>query len=376
MAYRKHTRILTDEQFATNTTIDGSRIDAAMGDAVSRLNELQRKDLQRKLVPCHYVWGWQPEPEENFTEFVASVTAPGTGYVDGTALATTGGGGTGLTVDILTSAGAVTRVFVNAQGTGYSVGSVVTIQQGGSGNDATATLSASYTHHWPWLHTYNTSAGVLAGTGVPDVFLNPLRVKGCRVPGIINRTSAPDYPLGEQFAWTTELYVGRPAILDSLHLMLITDPTGSSNPYNGSSSFLWPAGYEPAGAEANDEHTDVAVSVQVADVFSPRDRGRDSLEVNRYNFKVERDAFTEIFLSQPPGNDMTPAFPQLPFNANPAGSAIQLKGLNVPLHQNSTARISVVLPRYVTTSSVGWWGVQPWSKQCYTLLVTTLEEME
>lgn len=370
MAYRKHTRELTDEQFAKDTTIDGSRIDVAMGDVVERFNALERKDLQRKLVPCHYVWGWQPEPEENSIDLVASVTAPGTGYTTGTGVATTGVGA-GLTVDIVAVAGAITRAFVNAQGSGYSAGDTVTVAGGAGG---VLTLSTSYLHHWPWLHTYNTSADVLAGTGAPDVFLNPLRVKGCRIPGVINRTSTGDYPLGAQFAWTTEIFIGKPAILDSLQLMLITDQPSSDNPYNGSGNFVWPANYEPAAADANDEHTDLNVNVQIADIFSPRDRGRDALEVNRHNFKIERDSVSEIVLSQAPANDMAPTFPSDVPSSAINGAAVQLKDLNIPIHQNATARISVVLPQYLTSSSVGWWGIQPWSKQCITMLATTLEE--
>jgi hypothetical protein len=74
---------------------------------------------------------------------------------------------------------------------------------------------------------------------------------------------------------------------------------------------------------------------------------------------------------------MAPAFPSGAFTSSVFGSAVQLKDLNIPLHQNATARIGVIIPRYTKSNfPEGWWGVQPWSKQCYTLLVTTLEEME
>tara|TARA_Y100001963_G_scaffold39147_1_gene54779 strand:- start:10946 stop:12070 length:1125 start_codon:yes stop_codon:yes gene_type:complete len=374
MAYQKQTREITDEQFAKDTTIDGSRIDSAMGDVVERFNGLEPKDLTRRLVPSSYVWGWQPEPEENSTDFVASVTAPGTGYADATGVGTTGGGGAGLTVDIQTLAGAVTRVFVNAQGSGYSAGDVVTIS--GGGGNATATLSTSNTHHWPWLRNYNAAADVLSGTGTPDVFLNPLRTKGTRIPAVVNKTAAPIWPLGEQYAWTTELFFGRPVILDAVQLMFCLDQENAANPYGGTDPYVWGADYDEAGADASDEHTDLVVSVQVADLLSPRDRGRDALEVNRYDFKIERDMMSSITLSSSPTNDMTPSYPSAVASNAISGVAVQLEQLNIPMHLNSTARVIVTIPRYSATTSHGWWALQPWSKQYVTMVTTILEGLE
>jgi hypothetical protein len=55
----------------------------------------------------------------------------GTGYaVPGTGVATTGGGGAGLTVDYTVGAGAVTAVTIADPGTGYTNGATITIQAG------------------------------------------------------------------------------------------------------------------------------------------------------------------------------------------------------------------------------------------------------
>ena len=59
-----------------------------------------------------------------------------TGYTNNTGVATTGGTGTGLTVNTTTSAGVITGVVINAPGTGYSELDTVTI----TGGDGTATL--------------------------------------------------------------------------------------------------------------------------------------------------------------------------------------------------------------------------------------------
>ena len=65
--------------------------------------------------------------------------AGGTAYATATAQSTTGGTGSGLTVDIGASAGAVTSIAIADPGTGYTVGDVITIAGGGS--DATFTIA-------------------------------------------------------------------------------------------------------------------------------------------------------------------------------------------------------------------------------------------
>jgi len=67
-----------------------------------------------------------------------TITAPGTTYIDAVNVATTGGTGTGLTVDITTAAGGVTVVTINNAGTGYTAADVITITGGAA--DATFTV--------------------------------------------------------------------------------------------------------------------------------------------------------------------------------------------------------------------------------------------
>lgn len=67
--------------------------------------------------------------------FDAGTLVPGTGYVTATDVATIGGTGTGLTVDITANAGAVTAVAVNNPGVGYTIGDTITIDAGN--DDAT-----------------------------------------------------------------------------------------------------------------------------------------------------------------------------------------------------------------------------------------------
>ena len=68
-----------------------------------------------------------------------TLVAPGSTYTTATGVATTGGSGTGLTVDITVSGGQVTAVQVNNPGSGYTVGNTITISTGGA--NATFTIS-------------------------------------------------------------------------------------------------------------------------------------------------------------------------------------------------------------------------------------------
>jgi len=80
---------------------------------------------------------------ETATVTQLTLLSGGTGYTTATGVATTPTNnltpseGKQLTVDITASAGVITAVSVNAAGTGYRAGDIITIAQGGSGLDAT-----------------------------------------------------------------------------------------------------------------------------------------------------------------------------------------------------------------------------------------------
>ena len=82
-----------------------------------------------------------------------SVTTPGTGYISNNGVATSGGSGSGLTIDYLDDgAGGVLSATINNPGTGYKAGDVVTIVDGN--DDATITI--------------NTATQIITGTGVKN----------------------------------------------------------------------------------------------------------------------------------------------------------------------------------------------------------------
>lgn len=65
----------------------------------------------------------------------------GSGYTATTGVATTGGSGSGLTVNTTVSAGAITAVAINATGSGYEVNDTITVSGGTGGTFDIATLA-------------------------------------------------------------------------------------------------------------------------------------------------------------------------------------------------------------------------------------------
>ena len=61
MAYKKHPRHVTQEQFADSTTVDGDRIDSAMESFERQTNKVPQGDIQTKWTPTMFVAGWTPQ---------------------------------------------------------------------------------------------------------------------------------------------------------------------------------------------------------------------------------------------------------------------------------------------------------------------------
>ena len=100
----------------------------------------------------------------NFGALVA-----GTQYTTGTGLATTGGDGSNLTVDITASGGNVTGVTVNAAGSGYAIGNTVTIvHPNATGIETVDTIGAADALRT--AGTYGVSAFTTTGSGTSSAF--------------------------------------------------------------------------------------------------------------------------------------------------------------------------------------------------------------
>ena len=104
-------------------------------------------------------------PNGGGVQTLGSISTGGTGYADGTGIAVLGGGGTGLTVDLTTSAGVVTGVTINDDGSGYAVSDVITIvNANGSGVKTLGAITTAGTGYSAGTGVATTSSG--SGTGL------------------------------------------------------------------------------------------------------------------------------------------------------------------------------------------------------------------
>lgn len=69
----------------------------------------------------------------------------GSGYTASSAVATTGGSGSGLTVNTTVSTGAITEIAINVAGSGYKIDDTITVSGGTGGTFDIATLQPNYT---------------------------------------------------------------------------------------------------------------------------------------------------------------------------------------------------------------------------------------
>jgi len=363
MTWRKNPREVTDEHFSDGTTIDGNRIDKALGDVVDNFNDISYGYLRKRWVPVTYVAGWSPQSPE-------SIDAAGE---------------TGLDPDAP-----------------FAWLPEVPPLPANQGDELMGGLIAP-THRWPWLRVRNFAQEVADGTlgsslGDDVVFSNPYRLKGVRVGGIdpfggtVVTPGVPPAqpeqenttePIGAQFAWTRSWFISPPSILDAIDLVLTVDQTGG----------LSPPGAVYTNGALDDLDIDLpanlalVISASVDSEFDREDRNMSDVEVLRRGFNVSRDQISPLPL--PPSGAGVPAYddfvPMVNEPAGPFGSIglvgattakgvhVRLSELNIPVHQGARVRISVVIPRFDPAGSA--WGELPWLMQKVDMTVTMLEEV-
>lgn len=393
MSYKKHPRVVTDEQFSDGTTIDGNRLDRAVQDVQDRINNVPYGDLKSRWVPITYVCGWQPQSRKSI--YYDTSASLGEGFVNSTELKE----GKGLVPEI---------------------------------------------HRFPWMPIRNNQfqvppgeAGSAAGDSI--TFSNPFRVKGAQPRGMATRADASlttpgstskmmeaQYQLGEQWCWTRSWFLDRPNILDSIDLVMLIDHPSISNPARTFDNSLK---YAETATDGINQHLPglppgdlfdrgMVISATVDNIFDQESQLSSSVEVMRRDFRVSDDSITVLSTPSDAGSSGTTNYQDMKPNAGRAqdgsgngvtgggtiwGAHIKLNDLNIPLHQNTRLRIHTIIPRYVipvgiasgvvssigptdseytyldnftvSQSTVNGWGYYPWLMQQMNMTVTMLEEV-
>jgi hypothetical protein len=357
MAWRKHNRQISKQQFSDSTTIDGSRVEDAMQDVEDHVNAVPGGDIQQRFMQTQVVAGYSPHAEA---------------WVDGTDL----------------------------------VGGALVINQNvfGLAAQASTALTGSM---FPFLPVYNSAANLSQAPAVtPDAFTNPHRSKGYRVPGIDIEPSSGSgfeqqgsvaplttslYDVTGQFSWEMSWSFRKPIVVAKVTVCMMTDdianadigaPVKARMPYRNDYAFdNPPVGNNPPYA-AGSASEDVLLQLTVDDLFLPEDRALTSVEVTRHKFEVKKENVTTLpWAHWDTADDM---FPPLYPGGHPMGCVINVD-CDVPVPEDSRVRFTFMVPKYdiqgdQSPAPAGWpvhggWRGVPWFRQYYTVCLTLLEEV-
>lgn len=233
----------------------------------------------------------------------------------------------------------------------------------------------------PFMDIRNTSPSLLVG-GVQ----NPYRLKGT----FNNATDSPDL---KQVAWTTALYFPRPARIVGVHLNMLSLPTwnavdnelGYRNPFQYGNP---PPAPNVDGDYLRDMYLDLSVDSKW---YKGNARKLQESEVQKRNFTANAQFFSPKILAAPIANQMAPAYPEDGSCFVNFGVCIDARNINIPIPEQSTARLSILVPVYegadvgIATDDSGWnhtpafvSGVNsfmPWANNTWSWTVTVQEAL-
>ena len=130
----------------TNLYYTEARVQAKLDNAYEQLRAM----LNNLATATTLTLNLSGDPTPGSVVTLGSITNDGVGgFSNGTGVATSGGTGSGLTVDTTTSGGVITGIALNAAGSGYLVGDTLTITNAAAGgvktfNNATLTAGTGY----------------------------------------------------------------------------------------------------------------------------------------------------------------------------------------------------------------------------------------
>jgi len=322
--HKKSLRTITDEQFSDGTTIDGTRIDDALREAVEHFNSVPGGDVSTRFTKTQYIFGYQP----------AGYTGTPVGTLPSLPVMETAGG----TVEGPTWPW---NFITNNEFTTAEVGTAAPIY----GNPSTPT--AGFQNKW---RVKGTAFNQIGGPGVQslenaDRWDDPEWEDAWDVGGVAGAVEPRSAAHNYQFAWSHSWVFESPVILDSLCILMRTDfPVGALG--------LGDNGYYAAPFLFNDgsgfEHKTQSVTIQVSvdNEFAKEDRRLNDVEVMFSNRRLDGYTVTDIPLSGLPYDDMIPRSPEHSGGTGDGtgGRIIRFRDLNIPMRQGARVRLYIVVP--------------------------------
>ena len=352
MAWKKHNRHVTQEQFSDGTTIDGSRVERALQELEDHVNNVPEGDIKNRFMQTQFVSGWMPHAE---------------GWADGSD-------------------------FTGTTGNNYNV-ELAAHQSTG----VTGTI-------FPFLPVHNSVKNLsqIAPVVDPPSYTNKHRHKGYQTPGVpidpakgfgFEQTGGGQVPASiyedtGQYCWQNSWSFKKPIVLKNLTILMLTDSIDISGygaakiarmPFRNDWQFDNPPVANPPYV-AGSYSEDVSVEISVDDLFLSEDRSLNNLEIVKHKFAVGADNVSQILQPiETATTDMKPNF----FPGGRVRGVYISVDCEIPIPQNSRVRMGLMIPKYDKQGGSfgsnyvhgGWKGV-PWFEQYYSASLTILEELE
>ena len=338
MAYdhKKSLRTLTDEQFSDGTTIDGTRIDDALGESVEHFNDVPPGDVSTRFTKTQYIFGYQP----------AGYTGTPVGTLPSLpTLETVGGTVEGPTWPW--------NFIKNSEFTSAAVSATAPLP-GGYGNPTTPI--AGFQNKWRIKGTNFQQVGGVGIQGLENsgVWGDPNWADDWENGGIAGAVTPRSAASNYQFAWSHSWVFEQPVILDALCILMRTD--APATPTGGPPNGYYAAPFEFAdGSSLIHQTRSLAIQVSVDNEFAKEDRSLNDTELAFSGRRLRGYTVTQIPLGALPYSDMLPRSPEYDAVAATGdglkGRLIRFRGLNLPIRQRARVRLSIVVPWYKHTAT-------------------------
>ena len=344
MAYdhKKSLRTLTDEQFSDGTTVDGSRIDDALEEAVEHFNSIPEGDVSTRFTKTQYVFGYQPAGFTGTPVAGAATTFQATsGTIEGPL----------FPWNYITNNENTTAVTDPGPPISYG--------------DA-STPVAGFQNKWRIKGTnYHTNAAAFAlpisneGATGSSFWEIDWTSTAAGTTTAIRRNPANAY----QLAWSHSWVFDDPVILDSVCALLRTDVPSDLAVPPGNTFGYYDAPFQFSDpANIINQSNNVSLHISVDNEFSKeerdlndvefifQDRWLDGYEVNPF---MSSNAAANFFYG-----DMLPNSPDYDTGASAGkgihGRLIRFRDLNIPIRQGARVRFSIVVPWIGMQAGLAW----------------------
>lgn len=318
MTFKRHNRRLTHEVFYDGTTIDGSRLEKAMGEIEDGVNSVPKGDLEQRFVAVQYHAGFQPQVWSSTK--IHSFPWLRLDNVSGEVVGTT----------------PESAPFNRARFKGTAQPGIDLAIGAPDSTRSSSVLGTQYA----WTRTFSFLKPVIVDSLTVFMRIDSGAAAGAPYTGSTTRRTVNPFTMG---ASVPPPYSSGGGAADMVILMDVFNPV----------------------AREDCEQTDVEFI-------------RRRFVINDEQFTFNKPDPDNSSGGSAVWDDMSPSFENGTLTDIQAleGRVVQHEDLNIPVHQGAKVRLAVVLPQYDgSVYNTGAWGTLPWFINSWDATLTVLEEV-